>query len=667
MAIATAQFTIRDENDITIGAVAPASPIKDELWLDTSVTPSVLKRWTGTKWEKCNDYDSSIDEIKNTIKSEITKLDNKIALKVTKTEVETIVDTVVDGVTIGDRNILKQSGTPVTASSYNIKSYPLGNVSPKAGETYTVVMKATLGPGKNSFALYNSGGNAYMTQMIKPDADGLYRSTFTWVTIDDPNFKNNYVNVYHRDSTVTAESTIEWIKIVKGTKTSPIWTPAIEDVDSAIADAAQSANNALTQLQDNAKDNKLTPQEKKAMLTEYSSVVEAHSQIVANATAYKVVSTAYVNAYNAWLSLMQPLLGSTAARETTSTVNRNDIYTKSSTMYRERQALLNAIGDKVSQTKVNELEVGGRNLVKNSKKILIDAGEVSASNNWKYVTVVNKLNPSTDYTVSVGSSSLIKGTATRYSVRAYNFTTSKDIYNGTFAIGNERQSITITTSASPTDNYGILLYAGVGGETGGNSLEFNNVKVERGTKATDWTPAPEDIDKEFDSVRGDIVSVESKVVREMNTAIEVAEGNIKRSISDMYTTKNEFGEFVSGKFNQTVDDINGVKTTIGSVETKVSEVNGELKSYQELIATYMQFTEVGLEIGKTNSKFRAVMDNQKLAFLQDATEVAYISNTKLYITKAEITEQLSIGSPTKGYFDWVQRDSGNLGLQWRRG
>ena len=49
MPIATAQFTIIDLADITVGS-APVTPALNQLWLDTSVTPSVLKTWNGSIW-----------------------------------------------------------------------------------------------------------------------------------------------------------------------------------------------------------------------------------------------------------------------------------------------------------------------------------------------------------------------------------------------------------------------------------------------------------------------------------------------------------------------------------------------------------------------------------------------------------------------------------------
>ena len=40
---------------VTVGAVAPTSPVVGQQWLDTSVSPSELKIWNGSAWELSND------------------------------------------------------------------------------------------------------------------------------------------------------------------------------------------------------------------------------------------------------------------------------------------------------------------------------------------------------------------------------------------------------------------------------------------------------------------------------------------------------------------------------------------------------------------------------------------------------------------------------------
>lgn len=57
--IARAQVTICDLADPIVSGTAPANPVKDMLWMDTSQSPSVLRRWTGTEWEIVNETDAS--------------------------------------------------------------------------------------------------------------------------------------------------------------------------------------------------------------------------------------------------------------------------------------------------------------------------------------------------------------------------------------------------------------------------------------------------------------------------------------------------------------------------------------------------------------------------------------------------------------------------------
>ena len=48
--IARTSAMVLDLNDPTISNTAPANPKEGQLWLDTSVSPSVLKMWDGTEW-----------------------------------------------------------------------------------------------------------------------------------------------------------------------------------------------------------------------------------------------------------------------------------------------------------------------------------------------------------------------------------------------------------------------------------------------------------------------------------------------------------------------------------------------------------------------------------------------------------------------------------------
>lgn len=64
---AVAQFTIYDLYDITASSTAPENPLTDQMWLDSSVIPPVLKMWDGTKWVIVNDYSGEIETVTENI------------------------------------------------------------------------------------------------------------------------------------------------------------------------------------------------------------------------------------------------------------------------------------------------------------------------------------------------------------------------------------------------------------------------------------------------------------------------------------------------------------------------------------------------------------------------------------------------------------------------
>lgn len=61
-------------------------------------------------------------------------------------------------------------------------------------------------------------------------------------------------------------------------------------------------------------------------------------------------------------------------------------------------------------------------------------------------------------------------------------------------------SATFTTLSDYTKLRIVLTHRGSGGATGGFLVQFGNVKLETGSKATDWTPAPEDISNSISAV-----------------------------------------------------------------------------------------------------------------------------------------------------------------------
>ena len=77
----------------------------------------------------------------------------------------------------------------------------------------------------------------------------------------------------------------------------------------------------------------------------------------------------------------------------------------------------------------------------------------------------------------------------------------------------------------------------------------------------------------------------------------------------------------------------------------------------DILRTYMTFGEDGLVIGKTGNPFTFRVVNDRLSFYMNDTQVAYLSNNKLYVTQAEILSKLVIGR-----FAFEPQENGNLSL-----
>ena len=71
----------------------------------------------------------------------------------------------------------------------------------------------------------------------------------------------------------------------------------------------------------------------------------------------------------------------------------------------------------------------------------------------------------------------------------------------------------------------------------------------------------------------------------------------------------------------------------------------------------MKFTDGTLSIGKTGNPFTFRVMNERLAFYMNDSEVAYLSNNKLYVTQAEILTRLQIGK-----FAFEPQTNGNMSI-----
>lgn len=110
---------------------------------------------------------------------------------------------------------------------------------------------------------------------------------------------------------------------------------------------------------------------------------------------------------------------------------------------------------------------------------------------------------------------------------------------------------------------------------------------------------------------------------------------------------------LSTELTQTAQGITAVINRVETVESENAEVGEILAAYQ---LTFRMDAD-GVTIGKSNSGFDVRIDNEKLSFRENGQEIAYVSNSQLFITAAEITQSLAIGN-----YRFSRMEDGSLAL-----
>ena len=179
------------------------------------------------------------------------------------------------------------------------------------------------------------------------------------------------------------------------------------------------------------------------------------------------------------------------------------------------------------------------------------------------------------------------------------------------------------------------------------------VKLEKGNKpTTDWTPAPEDVESDL-----------AKTKNDLNTKIDelvASEQAYRDTVTERVSTLEDFAigeEQAQMIFNNQITTSEVIKTLQGDVlSTKTST---------QTIYKYITFADGSIALSTDQAgAISLLIQNDRISFQQNGTEVAYISDRKLYITEAEILANSDKqGSLTLGNFAFIPQTNGSLSFK----
>lgn len=413
------------------------------------------------------------------------------------------------------------------------------------------------------------------------------------------------------------------------------------------------------------------------------------------------------------------------------TTNVTEIQKSVTTQGTQLTAVQEQISSKVWRqditTAVNDLQIGGRNLFQGTKKFVFQniialdgVGGVIIAEQYKGLTVRLKTTAWNFYrpTINLEAGSYVfsayaKGN-TIYKVQMLVVDTVKqiNIQSSLFSITGDWEKYYINFTIREKTNVRFYFES-----TGAGDIYECGWKLEEGNKATDWTPAPEDIDVDISSVDTKVTIVSNQytslnqsltsltaTVNSNTTAIsKKADGStvtdlqvnmtaltadlsgFKTSVSETYTSKTEFNNLQIGGRNLLLDTADLTKWLCEDKTTVTKDVDGYFKVsttqktswwsiYQTVTAvsasqTYMLsgYSKKGTKVGYVVVRYyKSGIAN--ILLQQNVSEGRFtIKFTVPAVADSKITVYLGLQPTTSGdytYFKLPKLELGNRATDW---
>ena len=158
----------------------------------------------------------------------------------------------------------------------------------------------------------------------------------------------------------------------------------------------------------------------------------------------------------------------------------------------------------------------------------------------------------------------------------------------------------------------------------------------------------------------DISAAEETILNISSSSLTATKDEIRAMVENGYLTKNEADE-LEQRITKSIIEQQSDTVTIRFNESKelVEKLEGVVQTNKEEIEKFIRFIKGRIEIGESDSAFSLEITNEKIAFLDRGSEIAYISNSQLVITDANIQNSLSVGK-----FHFVPRSNGNMSIKY---
>lgn len=165
-------------------------------------------------------------------------------------------------------------------------------------------------------------------------------------------------------------------------------------------------------------------------------------------------------------------------------------------------------------------------------------------------------------------------------------------------------------------------------------------------------------------------TIRTEVAESVKTVTDTTNAKIDDRLAQAKDYTDSVHQEITTEYSTKLEETSkGFNMSVNSLTDRIIEQGNEVNSYREQLQTYFGFSEDGLEIGKKvngeKQQYSINIDNERMGFLQDGSEVAFIQYNKLHINAVEAMDRLSVGAAADGgYFDFISTEYG-MGVKWR--
>ena len=329
-------------------------------------------------------------------------------------------------------------------------------------------------------------------------------------------------------------------------------------------------------------------------------------------------------------------------------------------------------------SKVNSVEIGGRNLLRNTSKPtgsenlsggsgsyssiyadsikgnVFERATTGTSENYIFTSRTDKVDVSTEYTFScdlwvnepVSGVDLFWLSDTDASPQGgtgyVNVTASSNVAH----TDNIWQRVTWTFTTKANDRTGIIRIDNNGSKVSGTNaiLRVTNIKLEKGNKATDWTPAPEDVAYDIEQKADSAATLDAinAVASSAANAQSAANSKLDKSSYDNFINEYlDYKKAIASEQSDSSKNLQDAKDAIASITNSMGDMK---ESWTFNNGTQIDATGKGLLLSDSAGGMNVIISNDRISFFDRGAEVAYISNKALKINNGIFTNSAQIGA-----------------------